>query len=62
MSWLILGAIFIIILFVLVGLMKTNVLYLSGGASGLAFVIFGFGGAIFLIIGIIKSIVERLRK
>ncbi|MFA5942190.1 MAG: hypothetical protein WC798_00745 [Candidatus Paceibacterota bacterium] len=61
-QWLILGASFILILFVFAFLIKANILYLSGGAYGLVSAIFGMGGALFLLIGIVKFIIEKFSK
>lgn len=61
-SWLILGSVFIVILIVIAALINTKILIISGGAEGLLSTIFGMGGILFLFIGIIKFIVEKVRK
>jgi len=61
-SWLILGGVFLVILFVFAFLVESNILYVSYGAEALASAIFGLGGVIFLIVGIIKFIVGKIKK
>lgn len=61
-SWLILGAAFIIILFIAAYLINSKILDVSYGTYTLISAIFGFGGALFLIVGIVKFIIEKFRK
>ncbi len=61
-SWLILGAVFIVILFIAAYLINSEILDVSYGAYTLISAIFGFGGTLFLLIGIIKLIIEKFRK
>lgn len=61
-SWLILGAVFIIVLFLSAFLIKIGAFIPSGVVYVLISAIFGFGGALFLLIGIIKAILEKVRK
>lgn len=61
-SWLILGAVFIVILFIAAYLINSKILDVSYGAYTLISAIFGFGGTLFLLIGIIKLIIEKFRK
>lgn len=61
-SWLILGAVCIVILFVAAFLMNKEILDVSYGAQTLISAIFGFGGTVFLLIGVIKFVVEKVRK
>ncbi len=61
-SWLILGAVFIIILFIAAYLINSKIVEVSYGAHTLISAIFGFGGALFLLVGIIKFIIEKVRK
>lgn len=61
-SWLILGVIFIAILFIAGYLIDSKILDVSYGAYTLISAIFGFGGTLFLLIGIVKFIIEKVRK
>ncbi len=61
-SWLILGAVFIVILFLFAFMIKTGTFVPSGVVYVLISAVFGFGGVLFLLIGIIKAIIERVRK
>jgi hypothetical protein len=61
-SWLILGVVFIIILFIVAFLINSKILIVSYGASTLISAVFGFGGAIFMFVGIVKFLIEKFRK
>lgn len=61
-QWLILGAVFILLLFVYAYVSKYTSIVFSYGFEFLATAILGAGGVIFLIVGIVKYIAERLRK
>jgi len=61
-SWLTLGFVFIVILFIVGYLINSGILEVSYGAYTLISAIFGFGGALFLFIGIIKFIVGKFKK
>jgi len=61
-SWLILGVIFIVILFIISYLLNKEIILLSYGAKTLISAIFGFGGVLFLVVGVIKAVIERVRQ
>lgn len=61
-QWLVLGAVLVLLLFVFAYLNRMPSVQFSAGIQGLASVIFGFGGALCLIIGIVKFAIEKLKK
>lgn len=61
-SWLILGVVFYVILIILLYLQRIGILEISYGAETLIAAIFGFGGALFIVIGIIKFVINLFRK
>ena len=61
-SWFILGLVFLVLLFSLTLLNDVGILYVSYGAEILISAVFGFGGTLFLLIGIIKLIISKIKK
>jgi hypothetical protein len=61
-SWLILGAVFILLLFVYAYIGKYTSLRFSRGVDSLVSAVFGFGGAVFLLVGIVKAIIGHFKK
>lgn len=61
-SWFILGGVFYIILLILMYLQKIGTLEISYGSETLIAAIFGFGGTLFIVIGIIKFVINLFRK
>lgn len=62
-SWIILGIVFWAILLIALYLEdKAQVIEISGGAETLLGAIFGFGGTLFILIGIIKFIINLFKK
>lgn len=60
--WLILGAVCILLLFVFAYIGKYTSIRFSLGLETLASAVLGWGGAIFLIVGIVKAVKEKFRK
>lgn len=60
-SWIILGLVFIILLFIYAGLSASRIIQGSYGFEGMVSVV-GFCGFLFLFIGIVKWIIERKRS
>lgn len=60
--WLVLGAVFILLLFVFAYVNRIPSIQISYPLQILASAVFGAGGAIFLVVGIVKSIVEKFKK
>lgn len=61
-QWLVLGGVFIVLLFVFTYIVRMPSIQISGPLQTLASAIFGAGGLLFLIIGIVKFISEKVRK
>ncbi|GEM_PF-2451581 len=61
-QWLILGTVFILLLFVFAYVNRMPSVQISGPLQTLASAIFGAGGLLFFVIGIIRFIIEKVRK
>ena len=61
-QWLLLGAVFIVLLFIFAYITRMPSVQISGPLQTLASAVFGAGGLLFLVIGIIKFISEKVRK
>ncbi len=61
-QWLVLGLVFVLILFIFAYLINSKILYVSGGAYDLISAVFGFGGFLFIIIGVVKLMIGKLRE
>lgn len=61
-QWLILGVVFILLLFVFAYVNRMPSVQISGPLQTLASAIFGAGGLLFLVIGIIKFVIEKSKK
>lgn len=60
-SWMILGGVFVILLFIYAGLSSARIIQGSAGFESLVSVV-GFCGFLFLLIGIVKWFFERKRN
>jgi hypothetical protein len=61
-EWLLLGAVLVLLLFVFAYINRIPSMRFSAEIQGLASVIFGAGGALCLVIGIVKFVMEKLKK
>ena len=61
-QWLLLGGVFILLLFVFAYITRMPSVQISDPLQTLASAIFGAGGLLFLIVGIIKFVIEKFRK
>lgn len=61
-QWLLLGAVFILLLFAFVYIDRMPSVQISGPLQTLASAILGGGGLVFLMIGIVKFVIEKVRK
>ena len=61
-QWLVLGGIFVVLLFVFAYIVRMPSIQISGPLQTLASAIFGAGGLLFLFVGIVKFISEKMGK
>jgi hypothetical protein len=61
-SWFVLGIVFYVILLVAVYLQGSSIIKMSYGAEMLLAAIFGFGGTLFIVIGIVKFVINLFKK